>query len=91
MRGTTLVELTVTLLVLGLLTGLAVAAVGSLRRPPSSPWADAIGRARTAAVRTGQPVAVGGDSGVRAVLLPDGRAIGPGLDPLTGEVLHTAP
>ncbi len=90
MRGATLVELTVTLLVLGLLSGLGAVAVGTLRRDRADPWHEAVSRARAAAVHTGRPVAVTGDSGRRALLLPDGRAIGPGLDPLTGEVLSAS-
>ncbi len=86
MRGVTVIEVVVTVLVLGLLTGLAAAAVGSLRRPPVEPWRSAVMRARDSAIRTGRRVVLSGDSGYRALLLPDGRAIGPGLDPLTGEV-----
>jgi prepilin-type N-terminal cleavage/methylation domain-containing protein len=85
MRGVTLIEVVVTLLALGLLTGLAAAAVGSLRRLPVEPWRTAVIRARDSAIRTGRPVVLNGDSGYRAFLLPDGRAIGRGLDPLTGE------
>jgi prepilin-type N-terminal cleavage/methylation domain-containing protein len=90
MRGTTLLELMVTLAVLGLLTGTAAAALGTLRRPEAARWASDVARARDSAIRTGRPVRVSGDSGYRALLLPDGRAVGPGLDPLTGEVTDAA-
>jgi hypothetical protein len=86
MRGTTLVELVVALLVLGLGSGIAALALGGLRPPPPDPWREAVGRARSAALREGRAVPVHGDSGRSALLLPDGRALGPGLDPLTGEV-----
>jgi Tfp pilus assembly protein FimT len=86
MRGATLAELVVTILVLGLLAGLSAAAVGSLRTPPIEPWKAAAIQARDSAIRTGRPVVLMGDSGRRALLLPDGRAIGHGFDLLTGEV-----
>jgi Tfp pilus assembly protein FimT len=86
MRGATLAELVVTILVLGLLAGLAATAVGSLRAPLAEPWKAAAIAARGSAIRTGRPVVLLGDSGQRAVLLPDGRAIGHGFDLLTGEV-----
>jgi hypothetical protein len=91
MRGVTVIEVVVTVLVLSLLTGLAATAVGSLRRPPVEPWRAAVVRARDSAIRTGQPVVLNRDSGYRAFLLPDGRAIGPGLDALTGEVTSAPP
>jgi prepilin-type N-terminal cleavage/methylation domain-containing protein len=87
MRGVTLIEVVVTVLVLGLLTGLAATAVGSLRRPPVESWRAAVIRARDSAIRTGRPVILNGDSGYRAFLLPDGRAMALGFDPLTGEVV----
>ena len=90
MRGATLLELTVALTVMALVAGLAVLSVASVRPPPADPWRTAVAHARAAALRTGRPVAVVGDSGATALLLPDGRALGPGLDPLTGEVLSAS-
>ncbi len=80
-------EMMVALVVLGLLTGLAAATVGTLRPAVEDERKASVVRARATAIRTGRPVLVGSDTGYRALLLPDGRAIGAGLDPLTGEVL----
>ena len=86
MRGATLVELMLVLLILGLLTGVSALAIGRLQRPAASERARMLGQARAAAIRLGRPVSVSGASGsVR--FYPDGRAIGSGIDPLTGEVL----
>jgi prepilin-type N-terminal cleavage/methylation domain-containing protein len=87
MRGVTLIEVVVGLLVLGLLTGLAGMALSSLRLSQAEPWKAQVALARDSAIRTGRPVTIRGDSGYRALLLPDGRAVGHGLDPLTGEVI----
>ncbi|MGH7527116.1 MAG: prepilin-type N-terminal cleavage/methylation domain-containing protein [Gemmatimonadales bacterium] len=87
-RGATLIEMMVALLVLGLLAGVSAAAVGSLRPPRLEGWKSEAIRARQSAIQNGRPVMVSTDSGHRALLLPDGRAVGAGLDPLTGEVLH---
>lgn len=84
MPGFTLTELVVTLLVLSLLTALAGLAVGSAIPPTADPWKAEVAHARDSAIRSGKPVVIGGDSAT--LLLPDGRAIGPGLDPLTGEM-----
>ncbi len=86
--GVTLIEMMVVLVLLGVLTGVAAAAFGSLRQPQHTGWESQAIRARESAIRSGRPVVVSGDSGYRAFMLPDGRAVGPGLDPLTGEVLH---
>lgn len=86
MRGVTLIEMVVALLVLGLLTALAGTAVGGLRRPPADSWQVEVNGARDSAIRTGRPVRFDDGTGYRALLLPDGRAVGAGLDPLTGEV-----
>jgi prepilin-type N-terminal cleavage/methylation domain-containing protein len=87
MRGVTLIELVVVLAILGVLSGVTAAAFGGLRRPEAGTWSSEVSRARAAAIRSGRRVVVQGDRGTRAVLLPDGRAVGAGLDPLTGEVL----
>jgi prepilin-type N-terminal cleavage/methylation domain-containing protein len=85
-RGVTLVEMLVVLLVFGLLGGMSVLAVGRLQSPVESEHVATWRRARAAAIRSGQPVAVTGDSGTVVRFLPDGRALGAGVDPLTGEV-----
>lgn len=87
MRGTTLVELLVTLAILGLLAALSGVSVAGLRPPTAAGPARALDSARAAAIRAGRIIRFAGDSGYRAVLLPDGRVVGPGRDPLTGERL----
>lgn len=83
----TLVELLVVLVVLGIVVGLSAMAGGGVRaghRPDAEPSAR-IRAARAKAIRTGLSVSVAIDSGHVVLLLPDGRAIGADVDPLTGE------
>ena len=87
MRGATLVELLVVLLVLGVMAGVSSAAVTSLRRSPESEWRRMLDQARAAAIRSGNAVTVSTGQGRVVRFLPDGRAIGEGLDPFTGQVL----
>ena len=87
MSGTTLVELMVSLAILGLLAGLAAASLaGAPGRPPGGEAA--LQAARASAIRSARRVAFVAPDGGRFLLLPDGRVIGPGIDPLTGEVAH---
>lgn len=81
-RGTTLVELVVTLVVMGLLAGLAAASVPVLRIPNADGRAEVLAGARARAIRSGRAVRVEGPTPV--LFLPDGRAAGRGADPLTG-------
>lgn len=81
--GVTLVELLAVLLVLGLMLGVTGLALGSLRRPTQSERVRDLEHARSAAIRTGVATSVRVDSSV-VRFLPDGRALGPGVDPLTG-------
>ena len=85
-RGTTLVELLVVLLLLGLLAGMSALAAGGVRTPGSTPTAAAarMDRARTEAIRMGSPVRLDRDSGGPVRFLPDGQIVGGDLDPLTG-------
>ncbi|HET9292671.1 MAG TPA: hypothetical protein VFO06_00135, partial [Gemmatimonadales bacterium] len=81
----TLLELLVSLAVLGMLTG----AVAFAFRPGAFASLDPGTVARAEAIRTGsaQEVVVGDSIGrgpLRRRFLPDGRALGPGLDALTG-------
>lgn len=81
-HGATLVELIVTLAVMGLLATLAAAAVAALRSPRRDGHAEMLAAARAKAIRIGHPVKVEGAAPV--LFLPDGRAVGRGVDPLTG-------
>jgi prepilin-type N-terminal cleavage/methylation domain-containing protein len=87
-RGVTLVELIVTLALLGLLSGLAAAMLGGLRRSEPDTRARELARelaqARARAVRTGARVRLDDASGTSVLFLPDGRAVGDGVDPVTG-------
>jgi prepilin-type N-terminal cleavage/methylation domain-containing protein len=81
--GVTLVELLVAMTILALIVGVSGLAFGSLRAPRGSQWVREARAARTKAIEEGTPVAV---PSVRpsVLFLPDGRAIGPSADPLTG-------
>jgi prepilin-type N-terminal cleavage/methylation domain-containing protein len=79
--GVTMAELLVVLAILGLVTGVSGLAVASLRVPAAAERENDLRRARAEAIQSGREIVV--DS-VR--FLPDGRAIGPGVDPLTGAV-----
>jgi Tfp pilus assembly protein FimT len=83
--GATLVELLVVLALLGLLLGLSVVSVSSIRQPPSATVFDSLRSARANALRSGRPVVIVRDS-VVIRFLPDGRILGGMLDPLTGEL-----
>jgi prepilin-type N-terminal cleavage/methylation domain-containing protein len=87
-RGVTLVEMIVVLTLMGVLAGIGGLAFGSLRRPAQDPWRAALARARETAADSGRVVRLQGDSVHGPVLLlPDGRAVGAGADPLTSEVV----
>jgi len=92
-RGYTLVEVIVVLALISLVVGIAGLAFASLKAPQESTWVRAIRDARTSAVRTGHSVNLSAahlDTGLNHsprtthLFLPDGRVIGPGVDPLTG-------
>ena len=78
----TLLELLVVLTVLGLVLAVTGLAIGSLRTPSESELVVDLKRARAEAVHSGAPRIA---HGVR--FLPDGRAVGPGVNSLTGEPL----
>lgn len=80
--GITLLELLVVLTLLGLVLGVTGLAFESLRAPRESEQVMELKRARAEAVHSGAPRTA---HGVR--FLPDGRAIGPGVNALTGEPL----
>jgi type II secretory pathway pseudopilin PulG len=75
----TLVELLVVLALLGLVLGVSGLALASLREPRDSDALTELRRARAEAIQTGVARSAGG-----VLFLPDGRAIGPNVDPLTG-------
>lgn len=77
--GVTLVELLVVLAVLGVILGVSGLALGTLKAPRESDLVLELRSARTQAIRTGTP-----RTSHRVRFLADGRAIGPGVDPLTG-------
>jgi prepilin-type N-terminal cleavage/methylation domain-containing protein len=78
-QGITLLELLVVLTVLGLVLGVSGLALGSLKMPRESSEVFELRRVRAAAIHSGAPRTA---HGVR--FLPDGRAIGDGIDALTG-------
>jgi prepilin-type N-terminal cleavage/methylation domain-containing protein len=83
-QGTTLVELIAALAVLGLLVGMGAATLGGWRRTDTDKTAEILAAARARAIRTGTRVRIDRPGGESVLLLPDGRAVGGGLDPLTG-------
>lgn len=94
MRGVTLVELIVALALLGVILGVSGVALASLREPSTAEATRQLAAARADAIRKGRPVFVtvpSPDTGqnhaprtTHLLFLPDGRALGPDLDPLTG-------
>lgn len=92
-RGVTLVEMLVVLVILGVLAATAGLAFGSAHFD-SDPSRQASLRAlRARAILEGHVVQLrhGNPTLEAAVLvLPDGRVIGEGIDPLTGEVTDAA-
>lgn len=85
--GFTLLELIVVMAVMAV--GFAVATVAISRAPAGTTegWATQVARAKRLAALRGHPVVVADSTGRGSiVLLPDGRAAGAGLDPLTGTV-----
>ena len=79
-HGVTLLEMLVVLTVLGVVLGVSGLAIESLRVPRESQELRDLQRARAEAIQSGAPRTA---HGVR--FLPDGRAIGPAIDALTGE------
>lgn len=73
-RGTTLVELLVVLVVLGLLAAVGAGSMTSLREPQADAQVHALRRARAQAIQRGVPVLVQSDSGWTR-FLPDGRTV----------------
>jgi prepilin-type N-terminal cleavage/methylation domain-containing protein len=79
MRGVTLLELLVVLTVLGIILGVTGLAIGSLTTPRESALVIDLRKARAEAIQSGERRTAHG-----VLFLPDGRAIGANVDPLTG-------
>lgn len=94
--GTTLIELIVALAVLGIVLGVSTAALTAVHRDTPAPALARMQRARARSLRLGVPVRLDvADSSAAGVpssilLLPDGRVLGGGFDPLTGEAVLNA-
>ena len=93
--GFTLVELIVVLAIIGLTAGISGLALASLKAPREAECMRGLRAAREQAVTTGRATSaiVSSCDSIathaprtthRVLFLPDGRAIGPGVDPLTG-------
>lgn len=72
--GTTLVELLVVLVLLGLLAGVSAGNLTSLREPEADASVHTLRRARAQAIQSGVPILVQGDS-VWTRFLPDGSSL----------------
>lgn len=86
-HGFTLIELIVVLAILGLIAGISGLALASLSVPGESMRTAALRRARAQSIESGIPVSTdryGAPHTAHVLFLPDGRALGPGADPLTG-------
>ena len=91
--GFTLLEVIVVMVILGLIMGMSGLAFVGLRAPRESNPAGELRRARSQAIQTARPVNIGGNHSpltTPVLFLPDGRALGPGVDPLTGAPLDAA-
>jgi prepilin-type N-terminal cleavage/methylation domain-containing protein len=87
MRGVTLLELIVALALLAVILGVSGLALASLRTPREAQVVRALREARTKAIRGGTVVRFSIDrppNRLTALFLPDGRAVGDSVDPLTG-------
>jgi prepilin-type N-terminal cleavage/methylation domain-containing protein len=73
-RGMTLMEVVVTLSVLGVLFGLVAVSTVVLEPPTEAAAPRRIAEARREAIRTGAPVTIAFDSAVQVTLYPDGSA-----------------
>lgn len=92
--GFTLVEVMVALALVALIAGVSGLAFASLRMPRESERVRVLREARAQAVETGRAILLGGSgwpNTPRIRFLPDGRAIGSGIDPLSGAPLDAVP
>ena len=87
-QGHTLIEMVVVIAILGITLGVSGLALASLAVPREAWRVRQARQARAEAITTGLPMRLPSDSPTirpSVLFLPDGRAIGPGVDPLTGE------
>ena len=92
-RGFTLLEVIVVVAILGLIVGMSGLAFVALRAPLQSELVHELSRARAEAIQTGRPVVSGNNRAPRTahvLFMPDGRAVGLGVDPLTGAPLDAS-
>ena len=92
-RGFTLLEVIVVVAILGLIVGMSGLAFVTLRAPRQSELVHELSRARAQAIQTGRLVVSGNNRAPRTahvLFLPDGRGLGPGVDPFTGASLDAS-
>ena len=88
----TLIEVVVVLALVGLVAGISTVAMVSLRPTQRTELVATLDSARSVAIRSGTPIHVvlvlsdtaGSPRTAHWNFLPDGRALGPNLDPMTG-------
>jgi prepilin-type N-terminal cleavage/methylation domain-containing protein len=90
-RGSTLLELIVVLAVMGTLAAITALALPGRPGARGPTQIERLMLARDSAIRTGLPVEAMVDTSAEGAprivrFLPDGRAVGPLVDPLTGAV-----
>jgi Tfp pilus assembly protein FimT len=84
--GGTLVELLVVLVVMAVIVSVSAFAVGAPAAAGAGGDVARLAETRARAIRSGAPISAARDSGAAPVLfLPDGQAVGAGVDRLTGE------
>lgn len=92
-EGFTLVEVIVVIAILGITLGVSGLALASLKAPRESEVVRQLRRSRENAILSGIPIHTVMNHAPRTthvLFLPDGRAVGLGVDPLTGAI-HAAP
>lgn len=91
-RGVTLVELVIVLALLGMVLSMSALNLGRAwgRDAASMSGNGRVDGARLQAIREGRPVRLERDSAGPLLFLPDGSALGNGVDPLTGRLSDAA-
>jgi prepilin-type N-terminal cleavage/methylation domain-containing protein len=93
--GFTLVEMLVVLAILGVLAGVSVSALPSLRASTTPLLVDRLAAARRSAISSGIAVTITAPAPTTGEprswrFYSDGRAVGPGVDPRNGRVVDAA-